>query len=173
MKKLKSLRDLMIDELKDLQNAEKQIIAALPKMQKKANNPELKNAFAEHLEQTREHVNRLEQVFDILGQKPQGKTCRAMQGIIEEAKEMMEEDGEPSVMDAALIACAQRVEHYEIAAYGCVRTYAKMLGIKDAEQLLQQTLEEEAQTDEKLTQIAVNTVNVEANEGETVGSGRR
>jgi len=174
MKKLKSLRDLMIDELKDLQNAEKQIIAALPKMVKKASNQELKNAFSEHLEQTREHVNRLEQVFEICEQKFSGKTCRAMQGIIEEVKEMMEEDATQSVMDAALIACAQRVEHYEIAAYGCVRTYARILGMNDAEQLLQQTLDEEAEADEKLTALADGIVNEEAAEGEEemAGAGR-
>ena len=171
MKKLKSLKDLMIDELKDIQNAEKQIIAALPKMQKKASNPELKNAFSEHLEQTREHVSRLEQVFEICDQKPAGKTCRAMQGIIEEAKEMMEEEAEPSVMDAALIASAQRVEHYEIAAYGTVRTYARILGMPDAEKLLQKTLDEEAETDELLSQLAETTVNLEAAEAETAGAG--
>ena len=170
MSKLNSLQDLFLDELKDLHNAERQIIAALPKMQKAASNPDLQAAFEEHLEQTKEHVNRLEQVFDIIGEKVQGKTCRAMQGIVEEAKEMMEEKGsDPSVMDAALIACAQRVEHYEIAAYGCVRTYARMLGYNDAEKLLQQTLDEEAETDEKLSALAETSINVEASQGVAAG----
>lgn len=173
MARMNSLNDLFIEELKDLHNAEKQIIAALPKMQKAASNPELQSAFEEHLEQTKEHVNRLEKVFEIIGEKAQGKTCRAMQGIVEEAKEMMEEKGDPNVMDAALIANAQRVEHYEIAGYGTVRTYARMLGFKDAEKLLQQTLDEEAQTDEKLTQLAEKSVNVQANQGETAGASSR
>jgi ferritin-like metal-binding protein YciE len=165
MAKLNSLRDLYHEELKDVYNAEKQITAALPKMAKAASTDELRAAFEEHLEQTKEQINRLDQVFEELGEKAQGKICKAMQGLIEEGKEVMEEDAEPSVLDAALIASAQRIEHYEIAAYGCLRTYARMLGLKNSEKLLQTTLEEEAQTDEKLTQLAETHVNVAANSG--------
>jgi len=163
MAKLNSLKDLFVDELKDVLNAEKQIIGALPKMQKAAANPDLAMAFEEHLAQTREHVTRLEQVFAIASETVASKKCRAMEGIIDECKEMLEEEGEPAVLDAALIACAQRVEHYEIAAYGTLRTYARMLGFSDAEEILQRTLDEEAQTDEKLTQLAENFINPAAN----------
>jgi ferritin-like metal-binding protein YciE len=159
---MESLQDLFVDQLKDLYNAEGQLVKALPKMAKAATNPQLQSAFNDHLEQTRGHVQRLEQVFDKLGESPKGKKCKAMEGLIEEAKEMLDEDAEPEVMDAGLIACAQRVEHYEIAGYGCVRTYARLLGDEQAARLLQQTLDEEGQTDKKLTDLAERLINVEA-----------
>lgn len=168
--KLNSLQDLFIDELQDLYSAEKQLVSALPKMAKNANNEQLKNAFEQHLNETKEHVNRLDQVFESIGEKAKAKTCKAMQGLVEEAQEMMKEDGDPNVMDAALIASAQRVEHYEIAGYGCVRTYARMLGYKQAETLLNQTLQEEAKTDEKLTKLAESSINVQAKQGQTAGT---
>ena len=161
-----SLKDLYIDELKDLYNAENQLLKALPKMAKKASAPELKRAFQEHLTQTEGHVNRLEKIFKGLGEKPTGKTCKAMKGLIEEGKEIIEEDGDDSVLDAALIGAAQRVEHYEIAGYGVVRTFASLLGEEDAMQSLQRTLNEEGETDKKLTQIAESVINIEASEAE-------
>lgn len=163
---MEDLRDLYIDELRDLYNAEKQLVRALPKMAKNASDDNLKQAFETHLEETKGHVERLEQIFEKLGKKPTGKTCKAMQGLVEEGKEMMEEDAEPEVLDAALIAAAQRVEHYEIAGYGTVRTYARLLGDEQAAKLLQKTLDEEGQTDEKLTQLAESTINIEAMQGQ-------
>jgi ferritin-like metal-binding protein YciE len=160
--KLNSLNDLYMEELRDLYNAEKQITKALPKMMKKATSPELKSAFEEHLEVTNQQIQRLEQIFEKMGKKPTGKVCKAMQGIIEEGEETMGHEGDPAVMDAALIAAAQRVEHYEIAGYGCCRTYAKMLGETEAAKLLQQTLDEEEQTDAKLNKIAESSVNKQA-----------
>ena len=159
---LESLQDLFIDQLKDIYNAEGQLVKALPKMAKAANSEELKNAFEEHLEQTRHHVQRLERVFEIAGEKAKGKTCKAMKGLIEEGQETMSEDAEPEVMDAALIAAAQRVEHYEIAAYGTVRSFAKLLGNNDAVRLLQETLDEESETDKKLTLLADSVINMQA-----------
>src|SRR5689334_15832909 len=138
-----SLKDLYIDELKDLYNAETQLVKALPKMVKKAAAPELKRAFQNHLAVTKTHVERLEQIFKGLGEKPTGKTCKAMKGLVEEGKEVIEEDGDPSVLDAALIGAAQRVEHYEMAGYGVVRTFADLLGESKAAGLLQRTLNEE------------------------------
>jgi ferritin-like metal-binding protein YciE len=161
-----SLKDLYVDELKDLYNAENQLLKALPKMAKKASAPELKRAFQEHLTQTEGHVNRLEKIFKGLGEKPTGKTCKAMKGLIEEGKEIIEEDGDGSVLDAALIGAAQRVEHYEIAGYGVVRTFASLLGEEDAMESLQRTLNEEGETDKKLTQIAESVINIEASEAE-------
>jgi ferritin-like metal-binding protein YciE len=155
------LKELYIDELRDIYNAENQLIKALPKMAKAANSEELRAGFEEHLEQTKGHAQRLEQIFSALGEKPSGKKCKGMEGLIEEGKEMMEEDLEDEALDAGLISAAQRVEHYEIAAYGCVRTYAKILGEEEAASLLEQTLEEEKETDEKLTELAEN-INVEA-----------
>jgi ferritin-like metal-binding protein YciE len=157
-----SLRKLYVEELKDLYSAEKQLIQALPKMAKKAQNAQLKQAFQQHLEITQTQLERLDRVFEGLEKSPRGKKCKAMEGLIEEAKEMMQEDMEPEVMDAALIAAAQRVEHYEIAGYGTVRTYANLLGEKDAAKLLQQTLDEEGQADKILTQLAESSINVEA-----------
>jgi ferritin-like metal-binding protein YciE len=157
-----SLRELYVDELKDLYSAEKQILQALPKMVKKASNEKLKAAFQEHLEVTQRQVERLDKVFEEIGKAARGKKCKAMEGLIEEGKEMMQEDMEPEVMDAALIAAAQRIEHYEIAGYGTVRTYAQILGEKNQEKLLQQTLDEEGDADKKLTQLAESSINVEA-----------
>lgn len=158
---LKDLCDLFIEELRDLYSAESQIIKALPKMTKAASSVELKSGFEEHLEQTKEHLTRLEQIFESLDQSPKGKKCNGMEGLLEEGKELMDKDALPEVMDAGLIAAAQHVEHYEIAGYGCVRTYAELLGDKKAAGLLQKTLDEEKQTDEKLTKLSLK-INVEA-----------
>jgi len=159
---MENLQDLFVEELRDLYNAENQLLKALPKMAKKASSPDLQNAFQTHLKETEGHVKRLEQIFDKMGKKPTGKKCKAMEGLIEEGKEMMSEDAEPEVLDAGLISAAQRVEHYEIAGYGTVRTYAKVLGDEQAAKLLQQTLDEEGATDKKLTQLAERSINVEA-----------
>jgi ferritin-like metal-binding protein YciE len=165
-----ALKELYIDELKDIYNAENQLVKALPKMAKAANSEELRTGFEEHLEQTRGHVQRLEQIFKELGEKPSGKKCKGMEGLVAEGQEMMGEDFEDDVMDAALISAAQRVEHYEIAAYGTVRTYAELLGEDTAVQLLEQTLEEEKETDQKLTDMA-SEINVRAmGEGSEEGS---
>jgi ferritin-like metal-binding protein YciE len=160
--KLDSLRDLYIDELRDLYNAENQLLKALPKMAKGASTPELASAIEHHLEETKGQVNRLENIFRNLGVNPKGKRCRAMEGLIEEGKEVLDAEGEPSVLDAALIAAAQRVEHYEIAGYGCARTFAQLLGDSGAANLLQETLNEEANADKKLTEIAEHMVNADA-----------
>ena len=160
--KIDSLEKLYIEELRDLYSAEKQILKALPKMSKAATSPELKAGFDKHLEETRGHVERLEQIFEALGKSPKGKTCKAMEGLVEEGSELMKEDIEPAVLDAGLIAAAQRVEHYEMAGYGTVRTYAKLLKHADAAKLLQETLEEEAATDEKLTALAESEINLQA-----------
>ena len=173
MMKLDSLRTLWIEEMRDLYNAENQLLKALPKMAKRANTPELKEAFESHLEETQTHVERLEEIFAKLGKKPSGKTCKAMKGLVEEGSEMLKEDGPDSVIDAGIIAAAQRVEHYEMAGYGAARTFASLLGEDDAEELLQTTLDEEGAADEKLTQIAESIVNEEAEEeSEEVGAGR-
>jgi ferritin-like metal-binding protein YciE len=163
--KLDSLQTLYIEELRDLYNAESQLVKALPKMAKGASHQELKQAFEDHLEQTKEHVERLEEIFKRLEQKPTGKTCKAMKGLIEEGSEILGEDGDESVLDAALIGAAQRVEHYEIAAYGTVRTFANMLGEEEAAELLQETLDEEGEADKLLTELAESVVNVEAPSG--------
>ena len=159
---LDTLKDLYIDELKDLYNAESQLVKALPKMAKAATDPSLKKAFEDHLGQTEGHVARLEEIFKDLGEKPTGKVCKAMKGLVEEGAELIEEDAAPEVKDAGLIAAAQRVEHYEMAGYGSVRTYAKSLGETAAVKLLQQTLDEEGAADEKLTGIAEGVVNAKA-----------
>ena len=163
--KLDSLETLYVEELRDLYNAENQLLKALPKMAKAASSPELQQAFEEHLDQTQEHVDRLEEIFDKLGQSPKGKKCKAMEGLIEEGSEILEEEGDPSVIDAGIIAAAQKVEHYEIASYGTVRAFANMLGEEDAAELLQQTLDEEGETDKRLTELAEEIVNVEATAG--------
>ncbi len=150
--------------LKDLYNAENQLLKALPKMAQAASSPELRTAFEDHLEETKEQVQRLDKIFQELDLNPKGKKCKAMDGLIEEGKEIMEEDAEPPVMDAGLIAAAQRVEHYEMAGYGCVRTYARQLGYEAAAKLLQQTLDEEAEADKKLTELAESGINAESNE---------
>jgi ferritin-like metal-binding protein YciE len=154
-----NLQELLIDELKDIYSAEKQIIRALPKMAKAAKSPALRQAFETHLDETKGQIERLDQIFDTLGKKAGGKVCHGMQGVIEEGKEMMDELEKGDVRDAGLISAAQRVEHYEIAAYGTVREYAKMLGQKDVAKLLDQTLEEEKATDEKLNSIAAQVNN--------------
>jgi ferritin-like metal-binding protein YciE len=159
------LRKLYVDELKDLYSAEKQILQALPRMAKKVQNPDLKKAFEQHVEVTRGQVERLDRIFEALGKSSRGKKCKGMEGLLEEGKEMMEEDMEPEVLDAALLSAAQKVEHYEIAGYGTVRTYAQLLGEDQAAKLLQQTLDEEGQTDKKLTQLAEKSINVEAMAG--------
>ncbi len=171
--KLNTLRDLYVEQLRDMYDAEKQLTKALPKMAKASTSPKLKEAFETHLRETEGHVKRLEQVFTALDMAPRGKKCKAMQGLIEEGSEMMEENGEPEVIDAGLIAAAQRVEHYEMAGYGTVRTYAQTLGEKQAATLLQQTLDEEKHADELLTQIAENTINVQATYGTTASAAKR
>ena len=157
-----SLQELLIEEMRDLYSAENQLTKALPKMAKKASNPQLKKAFETHLKETEGQIKRLQQIFDKLGKKPTGKKCAAMEGLIEEGKEMMGEDMEEDTMDAALISVAQKVEHYEIASYGTVRTWAQLLGDDQTSKLLQQTLEEEGKTDKLLTELAESSINVEA-----------
>jgi ferritin-like metal-binding protein YciE len=163
---LKSLEDLFVHELKDLFSAEKQLVRALPKMAKAASSEKLRDAFEEHLAQTEEHVSRLEQIFEMLNKGSRGEKCAAMEGLIEEGKKMIEEDAEPHVKDAGLIACAQRVEHYEIAGYGVARTFAQLLGHADVADLLQTTLDEEKETDIQLTELAETEINVEAQHAE-------
>jgi ferritin-like metal-binding protein YciE len=160
--KLDTLQKLYADELRDLYNAENQLLKALPKMAKAASSEDLKDAFEKHLEQTKGHVERLERVFEELGEKPKGKTCRAMKGLIEEGSEILKEDGEDSVIDAGIIVAAQKVEHYEIASYGSVRTFAHLLGQNKAAELLQTTLDEEAETNQLLNRLAESIVNPEA-----------
>ncbi len=162
----KTLKELYVDHLRDLYSAENQITKALPKMAKKANSEKLKQAFEEHLRQTENQISRLEQIFGSLEKSPRGKKCMGMEGLLDEGKEVMSEKMEADVMDAALIAAAQKVEHYEIAAYGTVRAYAELLGEQQAVGLLRQTLDEESATDEKLTGIAESTINVQALKGE-------
>ena len=159
---MESLRDLYLDELKDVYNAEKQLLKALPRMARAASHDELRSAFEDHLDVTEEQVRRLETIFDDLGKPARGKKCLGMEGLIAEGSEMMEEEMEPEVLDAALISAAQRVEHYEIAAYGTLRTYARQLGYDNHAELLQQTLDEEGEADKLLTQIAESRVNVDA-----------
>lgn len=160
-----TLQDLLVETLRDTYNAEKQLVKALPRLAKAANSEDLKAAFTEHLEVTKNQVTRLEEVFKELDVPVRGKHCVAMEGLIEEGKELMDEDHDPEVLDAGLIAAAQKVEHYEIAAYGTCRTWAEMLGFNRAADLLQESLDEEAEADEKLTQLAMTSVNVEAEEG--------
>jgi ferritin-like metal-binding protein YciE len=155
------LQHLYIEELKDLYSAENQLVKALPKMAKAATAEELRAGFKEHLEQTKGHVSRLEQIFKGLGESPRGKTCKGMEGLIKEGAEMIDENPAPEELDAGLISAAQRVEHYEIAGYGCVRTYAELLGEDEAVSLLEQTLQEEKATDQKLTELA-GEINVQA-----------
>ena len=158
---VRTFEDLFVDELKDLYDAEQQLIKALPKMAKAANSPNLKSAFENHLKQTEGHVKRLEQVFEGLGKKPTRKTCAAMKGLVEEGSQVIEEDMEPEIKDAALIGAAQRVEHYEMAGYGTVRTFAHLLGHHNLEAILQMTLDEEGEANKKLTSLASN-INVKA-----------
>lgn len=161
MAKIQSLEELFLHELKDTYDAEHQLLEALPKMAEATKSSELKTAFKDHLKQTKTHISRLEQVFELAGQKPTRKTCDGMKGLLKEGDSMMKEEMPPSVMDAALIGSAQRAEHYEMAAYGTLRTYAYVLGHDKIAPLLQQTLDEEEQTDKLLTQIS-NRINTEA-----------
>jgi ferritin-like metal-binding protein YciE len=160
--KLDSLQKLYVEELRDLYNAENQLVKALPKMAKGASSPELQQAFEDHLEQTKDQVERLEEIFKALDEKPTGKTCKAMKGLIEEGSAILDEKGNKSVLDAALIGAAQRIEHYEIAVYGTVRTFANLLGEEEAAELLQETLDEESETDKLLTELAESAINFHA-----------
>ena len=160
--KLNTIEDLLLHELKDLFSAENQLVKALPKMAKAATNPDLKAGFEEHLEQTQGHVERLEEIAEIIGKKLTGHKCKAMEGLVEEGSELISEDAEDSVRDAGLIGAAQRVEHYEIAGYGTARALAQKLGHEDIAELLEQTLDEEKETDEKLTELAESIIVVEA-----------
>lgn len=157
-----SLDDLFLHQIEDLYDAEKRLTKALPQMAKAAHHPELKQAFEHHLRETEGQVNRLEKIFSLLGQSPTRETCAAMKGLIEEGEEMISARGDDDVRDAALIAAAQRVEHYEMAGYGTARNFAERLGLHEASRLLQQTLDEEKNADSKLTQIAEGSVNVHA-----------
>ena len=161
---MESLRELYVDELKDLWSAETQITKALPKMIKAASNPKLKRAFNAHLKQTERHVKRLERIFKELDESPRGKKCVGMEGLVKEAQELIKEKPEAEVLDAGLIAAAQHVEHYEMAGYGCVRTWARQMGEERQAELLQETLDEEEQTDRLLTELAESEINVEAEE---------
>ena len=156
-----SLKELYLKELRDSYDAEKQITKALPKMAKAASSSQLRQGFEEHLEQTKNHISRLEEIFEALDESPKGETCDGMEGLIEEGSNIMEEGLDPEALDAALIAAAQRVEHYEMAAYGTLRTYANILGDKEAASLLQETLDEEKATDQKLTGLA-EKINIKA-----------
>ena len=160
--KLETLKDLYILELKDLYSAEKQIIVALPKMAKAATNAKLAAGFKEHLEQTKEHAARLEKILTSHGQTTRGPKCLGMEGALKEGAEMIAEEADEEVRDAGLIGAAQRVEHYEMAGYGCARTYAELLGDKDGAKLLQTTLNEEADTDKKLSKLATSVINLAA-----------
>ena len=155
------LKELYIDELRDLYDAENKLVKALPKLAKAASSDKLRAGFEEHLDQTRGHVGRLEEIFEALDEKPTGKKCAGMAGLVKEGEEIMDEDFSAEVMDAALISAAQRVEHYEIAAYGCVSAWAQLLGESEANALLEKTLEEEKETDQKLTELS-EEINVEA-----------
>lgn len=169
---LESLQDLYLEQLRDLYSAEKQIIEALPKMIEETEHPELRKGFETHLRQTKEQVRRLEQIEKRLGQKLSGHKCKGMEGLLEEGEELLEEHADSDVLDAALIASAQRVEHYEIAGYGCARTYARLLGLEDDARLLQQTLDEEGETDKLLTEMAESVINIEALMGDGDASDR-
>jgi ferritin-like metal-binding protein YciE len=161
MAKMKSLEDFFVEELKDVYSAEKQLVKALPAMAKAATSEELKEAFELHLKETEGQVSRLDKISKVLGKSLAGKKCKAMEGLVEEGKEVIKEDAEPVVKDVALIAAAQKVEHYEIATYGCLKTYARLLEYDDVAELLDETSEEEAAADEKLTEISDN-INSEA-----------
>ena len=163
---LESLQDLYLEQLRDLHSAEEQIIEALPKMIKKTNHPELRRAFETHLRQTEEQLRRLEQIGEQSGQDLGGHTCKGMKGLLEEGEELMKERADSDVLDAALISAAQRVEHYEMAGYGCARTYARLLGLEDDARVLQQTLDEEGETDHLLTELAERVINIEALTGD-------
>lgn len=165
MPKTSSLQELLVEELQDLYSAETQLTKALPKMAKAASDENLKAGFEEHLEQTREHIARLDRVMEILEASPKGKTCKAMKGLVAEGEEKIDEDASDAVRDAALIGAAQKVEHYEIAGYGTVRTFAELLGQDEIVSILQETLDEEAETDRKLTELA-SSLNLKAEAGD-------
>jgi len=168
---VESLNQLFVEQLRDLYDAENQLIKALPKMAEGANSDELRRGFEEHLEQTKGHAQRIEQIFEQFGEKVKGKKCKGMEGLIKEGSETLEEDiADENVQDAAIIAAAQRVEHYEIAGYGTARTFANLLGEDEAASLLEQTLEEEKETDAKLTQLAERINVAAAHEGEKKSS---
>ena len=170
--KLDTLQKLFLNELRDLYHAEGQLLKALPKMAEGASSQELKKAFEDHLKETEGQVERLEEVFELLGETPKGKVCHGMKGLIEEGSEILEEDGEDSVLDAGIIVAAQKVEHYEIASYGSVRTFAELLGHDDIVELLQTTLDEESAANELLNNLAQEIVNPEAlQETEAAGAG--
>ncbi|MEO5720733.1 MAG: ferritin-like domain-containing protein [Chthoniobacterales bacterium] len=164
--KIESLKTLLEEELKDIYSAEKQIVQALPKMVKKATSPDLKRALEDHLKATKVQVTRLESVFRALGKPAKAKTCKAMKGLLEEGKEILELDADDAVLDAGIIAAAQKVEHYEMASYGTVRTWARRCGENKAADLLQKTLDEEGDADKLLTRLAESLVNPEANDGD-------
>jgi ferritin-like metal-binding protein YciE len=175
--KLDTLRKLYIEELRDVYNAENQVLKALPKMTKAASAEELREALQDHLEETKGHVERIEEIFNELNESPKCKTCHGMKGLVEEGSEILEEKGEESVIDAGIIAAAQKVEHYEIATYGTLRTWAELLGETEAADLLQQTRDEEGDADKRLNELAEEIVNPEAlsetDEQEEVGASRR
>jgi ferritin-like metal-binding protein YciE len=170
--KVTSLHDLFIDQLKDIYSAEKQIVQALPKMAKAAQSPDVKQAFQEHLEMTKNQVERLNTIFERMGSSAGRKKCMGMEGLVKETEEFMGEQVAHDVIDAGLIANAQRIEHYEIAAYGTVRTYAEMMGHREAAQLLQQTLDEEGETDKKLSMLAERGINAEAQKSPNMQRGK-
>ena len=161
-KEKESLQKLYVEQLKDLYSAEEQILEALPKMAKQTRHAELKRAFQEHYQQTEQQKQRLEQIGEMLGEELSGHTCKGMQGLVKEGDEVMKEFTDSDVLDAALISAAQRVEHYEMAGYGCARTYAHMLGLQEQADLLQRTLDEEGDTDQKLTDLAETVINIDA-----------
>ncbi|MGD9720948.1 MAG: ferritin-like domain-containing protein [Pirellulales bacterium] len=169
--KLSTLEDLLVHELRDLYSAENQITKALPKMVKTAQSANLKNAFQEHLEVTQKQIERLDEIFEKLDKSSRGPKCAAMEGLLKEGKDLMSEDAEPAVMDAALIAAAQRVEHYEIAGYGCARTFARLLGHDKIALTLQEILDEEAEADTTLTELAESEINPSATVGAAKGNG--
>lgn len=160
--KLENLHDLFVNELKDIYHAEKQLVKALPKIAKKTHSQRLRSAVEKHLEQTKNHVERIESIFEMIGKSATGKTCKAMEGLLEEGQEILSEDASPATKDAGIICASQKVEHYEIASYGCLRTFANHLGLDKAAELLGQTLKEEEETDRLLTELAESEINVEA-----------
>lgn len=166
---LESLRELYVEKLKDLYSAENQIIRALPRMIKSVSTPELQQALQDHLKMTEGHARRIEQITQSMNKSPRGKKCSGMEGLLEEGKELLQEQAESDVLDAGIIAAAQGVEHYEIAGYGTARTWAEMLGEGKAARLLEQTLQEEKQADELLTQLAESFINARAEEAENEG----
>jgi len=159
---LKTLEDALVEELEDLLSAETQITKALPKMAKKATNPKLKEAFETHLKETEGQIERLHQAFELLGKKAKSKTCEATKGLVKEGEGVMEEEADPDVMDAMLIGAAQKIEHYEIATYGTVCTWAETLGLDEVHDLLGETLDEEEETDDKLSELAESGINEDA-----------